>query len=77
MHLIEVRQTLHDTTAVSDIYHISKIVKEIQKYVDKTEEISYTDFAYITAILDKSKTLLYKAYTIFQLNGGELDVETK
>ena len=77
MHLMEVRQTLHDTTAVRDIYHISKIVKEIEKYVDTTEEISYTDFAYITALLDKAKTLLYKAYTIFKISGGDLNVETK
>ena len=77
MHLMEVRQTLHDTTAVRDIYHISKIVKEIEKYVDTTEEISYTDFAYITALLNKAKTLLYKAYTIFKISGGDLNVETK
>ena len=77
MHLVEVRQTLYDTSAERDIYDISKISRKLAEYTEFTEDMSYTDFAYITALVDKSKTLLYKAYTIFKLNGGELNDKTK
>ncbi len=77
MHLVEIRQTLHDTSAERDIYDINKIVRKLAEYTEFTDDLSYTDFAYITALVDKAKLLLYKAYTIFKLSGGELNDKTE
>ncbi len=68
MHLLEVRQTLHDTSAEKDIYDLDKLSKQLIEFVKITDNLSYTDFAYISALASKAKTLLYKTYTIFKVN---------
>lgn len=77
MHLVEIRQTLHDTSMERDIYDISKISRKLVEYAEFTEDLSYTDFAYITSLTDKAKALLYRAYTIFKISGGELNDKTE
>ena len=73
MHLVEIQQTLRDTSVERDIYDMTKIIRKLAEYTEFTDDLNYTDFAYISALVDKSKTLLYKAYTIFKLSseGGE------
>lgn len=68
MHIMEIRQTLHDTSIERDIYDISKMLRKLTEFAELTEDLSYTDFAYITALTSKAKTLLYKAYTIFDIS---------
>ncbi len=68
MHLIEVMQTLKDTSAEKDIYDLNKLSKQLVEFVKITDNLSYTDFAYISALLSKSKLLLDKAYIIFKMN---------
>lgn len=68
MHLLEIRQTLRDTSIERDIYDINKISRKLTEFAEFTDDISYTDFAYITALTSKAKTLLYKAYTIFDIS---------
>ncbi len=70
MHLIEVRQSLNDTAVERDIYDINKIIRKLTEYTDFTEELSYTDYLYISTLLSKTKTLLYKAYTIFEVDNN-------
>ncbi len=70
MHLIEVRQSLTDTAVERDIYDINKIIRKLTEYTDFTEELSYTDYLYISTLLSKTKTLLYKAYTIFEVDNN-------
>lgn len=77
MHLIEIRQTLHDTSAERDIYDISKISRKLIEFAEFTEDLSYTDFAYITSLTSKAKTLLYRAYTIFKINNEEVQRNDK
>ena len=78
MHLIEIRQTLHDTSAERDIYDISKISRKLAEFVCVfTEDLNYTDFAYITSLTSKAKTLLYRAYTIFKINNEEVQKNDK
>lgn len=77
MHLIEIRQTLHDTSAERDIYDISKISRKLIEFTEFTEDLSYTDFAYITSLTSKAKTLLYRAYTIFKINNEEVQRNDK
>lgn len=68
MHLLEIRQSLEETSIEQDIYSSSKILKKLSKLIDNSADLSIDDFTYISALLSKSKTLLDKAYTIFKLN---------
>lgn len=70
MHLLEIRQSLENTSIEQDIDENSKIIKKLSKVVDNSADLSMDDFTYISALLSKSKTLLDKAYTIFKLNKG-------
>lgn len=72
MHLLEVRQDLQDTSIKQSIFDNSKIIRQLETLVEFTEDLSCTDFEYITTLLFKSKTLLDKAYTIFKLNTEEV-----
>ena len=77
MHLLEVRQTLYDTEVQRDILDINKLAQRLNQYLEQTEDLSYCDFAYISALTSKSKTLLYKAYTIFKLENKEVKRDVK
>lgn len=77
MHLLEVRQTLYNTEVSRDILDINKLSQRLNQYLEQTEDLSYCDFAYISALTSKAKTLLYKAYTIFNLNDKEVERDVK
>ncbi len=77
MHLLEIRQSLEDTTIEQDIYASSKILKKLSKVVDNSADLSIDDFTYISALLSKSKILLEKTYTIFKLNTEEVQKNDK
>lgn len=71
MHLLEVRQTLYNTEVSRDILDINKLAQRLNEFLEQTDDLSYCDFAYISALTSKAKTLLYKAYTIFNLDNKE------
>lgn len=77
MHLLEVRQTLYDTEVQRDILDINKLAQRLNEFLEQTEDLPYCDFAYISALTSKSKTLLYKAYTIFKLENKEVKRDVK
>ena len=77
MHLLEIRQNLNDTSLEIDIYEISKIIRKLETLTEITDDLSKTDFDYILTLLSKSKTLLYRAYTIFKLNDEEVQKNGK
>lgn len=77
MHLLEIRQTLYDTEVTRDILDINKLAQRLNEFLEQTEDLSYCDFAYISALTSKAKTLLYKAYTIFNLNQKEVEKDVK
>ena len=68
MHLLEIRQSLENTSIEQDIYASSKILKKLSKLIDNSADLSMDDYTYISALLSKSKILLDKAYIIFKLN---------
>lgn len=72
MHLIEVRQDLHETSVKQDIFENSKIIRQLETLAEFTTDLSCADCEYIATLLLKSKTLLEKAYTIFKLNMEEV-----
>lgn len=78
MHLIEIRQDLHDDTSVeTSIYENSKIIRQLETLVEITTDLSCADLEYIATLLFKSKTLLEKAYTIFKINNEEVQKNDK
>lgn len=68
MHFVEIRQTLADTSVEKDINENNKIITQLLDIIKVTNDLSYTDFAYISALLSKSKILLDKAYIILKMN---------
>lgn len=77
MHLIEIRQDLHDTSVEISIYENSKIIRQLETLVEITNDLSQADCEYIATLLFKSKTLLEKAYTIFKINNEEVQKNDK
>ena len=77
MHLLEIRQNLNDTSLEIDIYEISKIIRKLETLTDITDDLSKTDFDYISNLLFKCRTLLNKAYTIFKINNVEVQKNGK
>lgn len=65
MHLLEIRQDLKDTSLKNEIYATSRIVRNLLECAETIDDINYTDFAYISTLTSKAKTLLDKACTIF------------
>ncbi len=68
MHLLEIRQSLENTSIEQDIYVSSKILKKLSKLIDNSADLSIDDYTYISTLLSKSRTLLDKSYTIFKLS---------
>lgn len=77
MHLIEIRQDLHDTSVEISIYENSKIIRQLETLVEITNDLSQADCEYIATLLFKSKTLLEKAYTIFKINNEDVQKNDK
>lgn len=77
MHLIEIRQDLHDTSVEISLYENSKIIRQLETLVEITNDLSQADCEYIATLLFKSRTLLNKAYTIFKLNNEEVQKNDK
>ena len=68
MHLLEIRQSLENTSIEQDIYASNKILKKLSKLIDNSADLPIDDYTYISALLSKSKILLDKSYTIFKMN---------
>lgn len=77
MHLLEIRQSLENTSVKTVIYDNSKIIRQLETLAEFTTDLSQADCEYIATLLFKSKTLLEKAYTIFKLNDEEVQTNGK
>ena len=77
MHLVEIRQSLEDTSVKISIYENSKIIRQLETLAEFTTDLSQANCEYIATLLFKSKTLLEKAYTIFKLNDEEVQQNGK
>ena len=66
--IVEIKETLQDTTLLDNIYSIDKIVKEIIKQTEFITDLNKDDYNYINIILDKIKTNLNKANLLIKKN---------
>lgn len=77
MHLLEIRQSLENTSLKTSIYENSKIIRQLETLAEFTTDLSCADLDYVITLLFKSRTLLNKAYTIFKLNNEEVQKNGK
>lgn len=77
MHLIEIRQSLENTSLKTSIYENSKIIRQLETLAEFTTDLSCADLDYVTTLLSKSKILLEKTYTIFKINNEEVQKNGK
>lgn len=73
MHLLEIRQTLKDTSVENHIYDNSRIIRQLETLIEITEDLNEADFNYISTLLLKSKTLLERAYIILKMSNQEVE----
>ena len=59
--IVEIKETLENTTLLDNIYAIDKIVKDIIKQTEFIEDLNIDDYNYINIILEKIKNNLKKA----------------
>lgn len=60
LKIVELKETLEDTSLIYNIYEINKIIKEIIKQTEFITELNKTDFDYINIIMEKTKNNLEK-----------------
>ena len=59
--IVEIKETLQDTTLLDNIYLIDKIIKEIINQTEFITDLNKDDYNYINIILEKIKINLNKA----------------
>ncbi len=60
LKIIELKETLEDTSLIDNLYKVNKLTKEIIKQTEFITELNKTDFDYINIILEKTKNNLEK-----------------
>ena len=66
LKIVEVKETLEDTSLIDNLYEVNKLTKELIKQTEFIEELNKTDFEYINIVLEKTRTNLEKALKIIQ-----------
>lgn len=65
--ILEVKETLEDTTLIDNIYLINGIIKDIIKQTEFITELNKDDFNYLNIVLEKTKTNLRKVQLLTKL----------
>ena len=55
LKIIELRETLEDTSLIDNLYKVNKLTKELIKQTEFITELNKTDFDYINIIMEKTK----------------------
>ena len=64
LKIVEVKETLEDTSLIDNLYEVNKLTKELIKQTEFIEELNKTDFEYINIVLEKTRTNLEKVLKI-------------
>lgn len=65
--ILEVKETLEDTTLIDNIYLINGIIKDIIKQTEFITELNKDDFNYLNIVLEKTKINLRKVQLLTKL----------
>lgn len=66
LRIVEVKETLEDTSLIDNLYEVNKLTKELIKRTEFIEELNKTDFDYINILMEKTKCNLEKISKIIQ-----------
>lgn len=64
LKVVEVRETLEDTSLIDNLYKVNKLTKELIRQTEFVSELNKTDFEYINIVLEKTRTNLEKVLKI-------------
>lgn len=64
LKVVEVRETLEDTSLIDNLYEVNKLTKELIRQTEFVPELNKTDFEYINIVLEKTRTNLEKVLKI-------------
>lgn len=67
LKIIELRETLEDTSLIDNLYKVNKLTKELIKQTESITELNKTDFDYINIIMEKTKNNLEKVKKLIKI----------
>lgn len=67
LKIIELRETLEDTSLIDNLYKVNKLTKELIKQTESITELNKTDFDYINIIMEKTKNNLEKVKELIKI----------
>lgn len=67
LKIIELRETLENTSLIDNLYKVNKLTKELIKQTEFITELNKTDFDYINIIMEKTKNNLEKVKELIKI----------
>lgn len=67
LKVIEIKETLEDTSLIDNLYKVNKLTKELIKQTEFITELNKTDFDYINIIMEKTKNNLEKVKELIKI----------
>lgn len=64
--IIEVKETITDGKFINNIYNIEKLIRNIIKRIENTNELNYDDYKFLEIIMEKTRISLTKAYDVMK-----------
>lgn len=64
----EVKETTAGSNAVTTMYGIEILIKDIIRMIESKDTINYDDFKFITTLLTKVERALQKVDTVLKIN---------
>lgn len=64
----EVKETTAGSNAVTTMYGIEILIKDIIRIIESEDTINYDDFKFITTLLAKVERALQKVYMVLKIN---------
>lgn len=67
LRIVEVKETLEDTSLIDNLYEVNKLTKELIRQTEFITELNKTDFDYINIIMEKTKNNLEKVKELIKI----------
>lgn len=67
LKIVELKETLEDTSLIDNLYEVNKLTKEIIKQTEFITELNKVDFNYINIIIEKTKINLEKVEKLIKI----------